>query len=329
MGEHDCKLWCWRPWRATCVLSDGTVVCSCIDSGKKEPLGNMRERDFDEIWKGALYKSLRERILTDINAIELCAPCANRTPLMGPEPRLENIPYPEIGYIEPTSACNLACPGCDREVARIRDGMFMDYDLYQRVVDQIVPHLRYLELYVIGESFAHPRIFDMIKYAKTVNPDVLINISTNGVYLADPRRQEKLIESGLDALIFSVDGASQEVYEQYRRGGNFEKAVEAMRGLMEKRRAAGARKPTIVWRYILFHWSDGDAEMERARSIANDIGVDYFTWHLNCVRPEDSSRRFFPGSPEWHKVEFDMYYNLEQRAMQEYLPGLTPDVPVA
>ncbi|MFO0984618.1 MAG: radical SAM protein, partial [Planctomycetota bacterium] len=155
-----------------------------------------------------------------------------------------------------------------------------------------------------------------------------INISTNGVYLADAKRQEKVIDSGLDALIFSVDGASQEVYERYRRGGNFDKAVEAMRGILAKRRALGAKKPTIVWRYILFHWSDSDAEMSRARAIATEIGVDYFTYHLNCVRPEDSSTRFYPGSPEWHKVEHDMFFNVEQRVMQQYLPGFSPDVPV-
>ncbi|MEW6742618.1 MAG: radical SAM protein [Planctomycetota bacterium] len=320
------RLWCWRPWRATCVLSDGTITCSCIDSAKEEPLGNLNDDDFAEIWRGALYRRMREKILENVNQIPICARCVNRTPLEGPEPPLVGIPFPEIAYIEPTSACNLSCPGCDREAARVRESMFMNMELFKKAADQIVPHLRYLELYVLGESFAHPRIFDMISYAKRVNPNVLVNISTNGVHLADPRRQEKVLDSGLDALIFSIDGASQETYERYRRRGDLEKAIAAIRGILDKRRQRRVERPIVVWRYILFHWNDSDEQMERARAIAAELGVDYFTWHLNCVRPEDSSRRFAPGTPEWPRIEPDLFYNLEQRVMGRYLPGFEPGV---
>ena len=63
-------------------------------------------------------------------------------PLEGDEPPIDELPYPEIAYIEPTSACNLTCPGCDRQAARVREQMFMDYDLYCKAVDQILPNLR-------------------------------------------------------------------------------------------------------------------------------------------------------------------------------------------
>ena len=54
--------------------------------------------------------------------------------------------------------------------------------------------------------------------------------STNAHFLTE-RKARETVESGLDRILVSVDGTTQEVYEQYRKNGKLEKvkiAIEDM-----------------------------------------------------------------------------------------------------
>ena len=78
----------------------------------------------------------------------------------------------------------------------------------------------YLIFYFQGEPYLNPEFLDMVKFANTKK--IYTATSTNAHYLNDANAR-KTIESGLDRLIISIDGTTQEVYEQYRVGGKLEK----------------------------------------------------------------------------------------------------------
>ena len=63
----------------------------------------------------------------------------------------------------------------------------------------------------------------MIQYAKSRYPQIYFFTSTNGLLLNTEEKLRKLVESGIDEITFSVDGATQETYVRYRRGGDFNK----------------------------------------------------------------------------------------------------------
>ena len=68
------------------------------------------------------------------------------------------------------------------------------------------------------------------------------------------------------------------------------------RAMAEEKRRSGREAPFLNWRYILFIWNDSDEEMDIARRLAADIGVDRLCWEITD-HPEDGySRRFVPGS---------------------------------
>jgi hypothetical protein len=183
----------------------------------------------------------------------------------------------------------------------------MTLETFCRVLNEVGPHIKYLNFYDYGETFMHRRATDMIRHAKSVNPDVTIICSTNGHFFRTPDQQRAIIETGVDEIIFSVDGASQEVYEKYRVGGRFDIVVKAMRGLLEMRRAMGRDKPSVMWRYILFDWNDSDEEMARARALAREIGVDQFRWLLTDNPPDGCSKRFVPGSPDLERIREELF----------------------
>ena len=133
----------------------------------------------------------------------------------------------------------------------------------------------------------------MCEYIKTRFPHIYIYTSTNGLALNEDQAR-RLVHSGIDEVTFSIDGATQESYVKYRQRGRFDVAIANLRAMADEKRRSGREAPFLNWRYILFIWNDSDAEMDIARRLAADIGVDRLCWEITD-HPEDSySRRFVP-----------------------------------
>ena len=307
------RSWCAQLWRSTAVLCDGTVVCACQDTLGSMPLGNVERDTFEDIWNGEPYRRLRRRALHNPMGVYLCRNCVFRREVVNSEIDYANRKeiaerMPEILWIEPTVRCNLRCPGCGLGlIAASRKRRTMPFETYTSVLDQLGPGLRLLFFYDYGESFLHPRAVEMLRCARSVNETMLIHCSTNGIPLRNETKQREVIDTGVDELLFSVDGASQEVYGRYRVGGDFEAVIKVMESMVRLRDSLGLSKPRIMWRYILFRWNDTDEEMDRARRLARDIGVDGFSWLLTTHPPEMASRRFAPGSRELPKIDHELF----------------------
>jgi hypothetical protein len=130
------------------------------------------------------------------------------------------------------------------------------------------PWLTHLGLYSWGEPFLNKRIYDMVALAKTY--DIEVTISTN-LNVGDP---QKIVESGLDHLVCSLDGATQETYEKYRVGGNLEAALDRAREIVRLRTENGAGTPSLTWQYLLFEHNAHEAEA--AKALAGEIGFESF-----------------------------------------------------
>ena len=87
----------------------------------------------------------------------------------------------------------------------------------------------WLTFYLQGEPYLNRAFLDMVKFAHENN--IYTATSTNAHYLK-PEMAEKTIESGLDRLIISIDGTTQETYESYRIGGKLEKVLEGAKDII-------------------------------------------------------------------------------------------------
>src|SRR5579862_9368379 len=132
--------------------------------------------------------------------------------------------YPVSVSVEPTTSCNLRCPECPsglRSFTRPR-GM-LEKKFFEKMIDQMAPELLYLTFYFQGEPYLNPDFLEMVKYAKSKR--IYTATSTNAHYLNDENAR-LTVESGVDSLIISIDGITQDVYSQYRIGGDLEKVME-------------------------------------------------------------------------------------------------------
>ena len=136
--------------------------------------------------------------------------------------------------IEPTTTCNLGCPECPSGLKNFtRPTGEVDYNFYKKTVDEIGDKLIYLYFYFQGEPYMHPKFLELVKYAS--QKKIYTVTSTNAHFLSE-RKARETIDSGLDRILISIDGTTQETYEQYRIAGSLEKVMEGTKNLVRTKR---------------------------------------------------------------------------------------------
>src|SRR4029077_19195034 len=192
-------------------------------------------------------------------------------------------------------SCTQACCAPEAGITRTRQAGMLDFDLFRRVVDEAGPSLVRIDFFNYGEAFLHKRAIEMCEYIKTHFPQVYLYTSTNGLAFTEAQAR-RLVHSGIDEVTFSIDGATQDAYAKYRQRGKLEGALPNLRAMADEKQKSGRDLPFLNWRYILFVWNDSEAEMNQARRLAADIGVDRLCWELTDHPEQAYSRRFTPGS---------------------------------
>ena len=308
------------------MLCDGRMVCGCADPYGKRVLGDAKAEPVAAIWTGERASRLRREL--NAGGSTFCGDCALKLPLdkadAPPERDLQVGPLPSRLYIECTAACNISCAQacCAPEtgITRTRHAGMLDFELFRRVMDEAGPSLGRVDFFNYGEAVLHKRAIEMCEYIKSRFPHIYLYTSTNGLAFTE-EQVRRLVHSGIDEVTFSIDGATPESYAQYRRRGDFDKAIRNLRAAAAEKRQAGRDLPFINWRYILFTHNDSDSEMMRAREMAEEMGVDRLCWELTD-HPEDMfSRRFVPGTEALAAIKHETW---DDNNLGNAIRGATP-----
>lgn len=172
--------------------------------------------------------------------------------------------------IEPTTACNLGCPQCPSGLRQFsRDTGNIKEDFFTSAIDQLAERLVYLTFYFQGEPYIHPKFLSMVSYAS--QKGIYTATSTNAHFITDETARQT-IESGLDRIIISIDGTSQETYQKYRIAGNLEKVLNGTRHLIAWRKKLKRKNPEIVFQFVAFRHNEH--QIEEVKKLGKSIGVD-------------------------------------------------------
>lgn len=190
-------------------------------------------------------------------------------------------------HIEPSLACALRCPGCNRiHQAKTREGdVFLDVGHLRNTLSQLRSagySIGYFFLCGAGEPLSHPGLEELLGVLRELYPNTQIVLNTNGNY-----DFAKVFARGVypDRLLVSVDGARQGSYEQYRVRGDIAQAFRFMR---DAKRIAGSVL-AVDWKYILFTYNDSDEELLESQRLAEDMGIDSLQYVFTHT-PEHSRR---------------------------------------
>lgn len=172
--------------------------------------------------------------------------------------------------VEPTTHCNLGCPQCPsglKEFSRPTGSMNME--TFKTIIDSLHKDLLYLILYFQGEPLKNTSFPDMVKYASSKR--IYTATSTNGHFLYSSTAK-KIVESGLDRLIVSVDGADQQTYSQYRIGGELSRVKEGIKNLVHWKKELKSATPFLILQFVVF--KHNEHQIDEVLQMGKDLGVD-------------------------------------------------------
>lgn len=179
--------------------------------------------------------------------------------------------YPVVACIEPTSFCNLHCPACPTGLQlNLRPSVSIKEDLFKAVIDEIGDYLFHLSMYNWGEPLLHKKTPELIRYAK--QKEISISVSTNLSIRLTDEYLERLVQSGLDTLIVSLDGITEETYKKYRRNGNLALAHENLRRIHQIKKRLGSQTPEVIWQFLVFRHNEH--EIDTVRAVYKAWGAD-------------------------------------------------------
>jgi len=172
--------------------------------------------------------------------------------------------------VEPTTACNLRCPECPSGLRSFtRPTGMLQEQLFRKIVDEMQEKLCYLLFYFQGEPYLNPHFLNWVEYAS--QRKIYTATSTNGHFLNE-QNARRTVASGLDRLIISIDGSTQETYQAYRRGGTLEKVLEGTTNVVAWKKKLRSRTPHIVFQCLVVR--PNEHQVEEVKQLARRLGVD-------------------------------------------------------
>jgi radical SAM protein with 4Fe4S-binding SPASM domain len=172
----------------------------------------------------------------------------------------------------------------------------LDADLYQRVLDELAPALWYLILYFQGEPYLHPKFFELVKQATARK--IYTATSTNAHYLTGDNAR-KTIESGLDRLIISIDGTTQETYESYRIGGKLDRVISGTKEIIAWKEKLKSKTPYLIFQFLVV--KPNEHQIPEVQALADKLGVDEVVFKTAQVYDYQKGSPLIPDSQQYSR----------------------------
>ena len=182
---------------------------------------------------------------------------------------------PTVVQIEGCSMCNLNCRNCymrEHNFGIVKPG-YLKLEDFVSFLDKN-PFIKKIELCWNGEIFLNPDLLDILKVA--YERKVVISFNTVNFNKASDEIIEAIVKYKLLQLTVAIDGACQETYSKYRRGGNFDTVINNIKKINEYKKKYNSILPIMQWQYIVMDTNDSEEEILKAKEIAKSLGCEIY-----------------------------------------------------
>lgn len=203
--------------------------------------------------------------------------------------------------VEPTTSCNLRCPQCPsglREFTR-PTGM-LEPAFFSQMLSQLKNHLHSLTFYFQGEPYLNP---DFLKMVRSANEQKVFTITSTNAHYLNEKNAIDTVKSKLDKLIISVDGITQEVYQQYRIGGSVDKVIEGTREILKQKKLLKSKTPHVVWQFVVF--KPNEHQIEAVKKFGKELGVDEVKIKTAQIYDFENGHALIPDSEKYSRYKKD------------------------
>lgn len=175
--------------------------------------------------------------------------------------------------IDICTRCQLKCVSCSTSKGIIRNGIIkegaMSFDMFKSILDNN-QEIKEVELSNWGEIFLNPEILKILEYA--YNNEVSLTCS-NGSNFNSVKDDvlEGLVKYKFKCLNLSIDGATQETYEQYRKCGNLANVISNIKRLNFFKAQYNSPFPKVSWQFIIF--GHNEHEIGRVKELCSELDM--------------------------------------------------------
>jgi MoaA/NifB/PqqE/SkfB family radical SAM enzyme len=179
-----------------------------------------------------------------------------------------------------------------------RARLFLSKEAYYTTINQTYKYLSFLQLYFQGEPFLHPTIYEYIKYS--CQHGIYTATSTNGQFLTK-ENCVKILDSGLHRLVISIDGITQEVYEQYRVGGSLETVIEGIKTLVALKKEQNSKTPFVIVQFVVF--KNNEHQIEPLKTLAKEWQVDALKFKSAQLDDFENGNKLMPSIQKFNRYK--------------------------
>jgi len=176
----------------------------------------------------------------------------------------------------------------------------MPREVWQRILTEAKPFVHTIQFYFQGEPLLHKNLPPMIREA--CEAGIYTIVSTNAQALT-PELAKELVRAGLNKIIVSMDGITQDSYGAYRIGGNVERCKEALRWLDEAKNAlpfregAGVGSPIIELQVLRLRTNEH--EWDAFRREYKKMGADRLVFKTAQLYGYANGHPLMPSDPRY------------------------------
>lgn len=209
--------------------------------------------------------------------------------------------------VEPAAVCQLKCPACPVGLRHLEKPIansqkLMSNDVWHRTLSEIRDTAWVIQFYFQGEPLLNPDLPQMIREAHEAGLYTIV--STNAQALT-AQLAEQLVQSGLDRIIISMDGLTDESYSAYRVGGSLEKTKEAIRYLQESKQRQTTsnnfkRSQTIIELQCL-RVKSNEHEWRTFKRVYKRLGADRLTFKTAQLYGYENGHPLMPTDPRYSR----------------------------
>ena len=239
----------------------------------------------------------------DVNSSYLLKEQVKRLPLLYPDTPPTHV------RIDASTVCQLKCEGCgfQRNNHRGLGRGFLSAENFRRFLEDN-PQIERVELSNYGELFLNPELIDIMRIAHEKGVELEARMGSNFNSVSE-EQLNALVDYQFRFISLSIDGATQESYAKYRRGGSFDTVIQNIQKLQRIKETKNSKYPELLWQFVLTEYDEKD--IPKAKKMAEELGIPIF-FKLNFMRS------YKPVDPEFIKKETGLDCVTRQEYLEKY-----------